>query len=212
MVWTDENPNCVRSHPFLCKSILSTCTTALQPCPMQEGWDREEKLGALPKRRKACAFSWVLKQCLCVLGQVLVSVYDAGHTFHWDCRQWRLAQGFASHSWVLACLALHFFTSAFPPWVSAAQTPSPSTWHQDSSLAGTVQPSTTITHYQILMINLLWATYNLQVILSLWLNPNSENLYQMISTPTVRDSPGGPVFKTLRSQCRGPRFHPCSGN
>ena len=161
---------------------------------------------------QACAFSWVLKQCLCVLGQVLVSVYDAGHTFHWDCRQWRLAQGFASHSWVLACLALHFFTSAFPPWVSAAQTPSPSTWHQDSSLAGTVQPSTTITHYQILMINLLWATYNLQVILSLWLNPNSENLYQMVSTPTVRDSPGGPVFKTLRSQCRGPRFHPCSGN
>ena len=54
----------------------------------------------------------------------------------------------------------------------------------------------TITHYQILMINLLWATYNLQVILSLWLNPNSENLDQMISTLTVRDSPGGPVFKT----------------
>lgn len=31
---------------------------------------------------QACAFSWVLKQCLCVLGQVLVSVYDTGHTFH----------------------------------------------------------------------------------------------------------------------------------
>ena len=50
--------------------------------------------------------------------------------------------------------------------------------------------NTTITLYQILMINLLWVMYNLQVILSLWLNPNSENLYQMISILTVRDSPG----------------------
>ena len=24
--------------------------------------------------------------------------------------------------------------------------------------------------------------------------------------------PGGPVAKTLHSQCRGPRFDPCSGN
>ena len=27
-----------------------------------------------------------------------------------------------------------------------------------------------------------------------------------------RDFPGGPVAKSLRSQCRGPRFSPCSGN
>ena len=28
----------------------------------------------------------------------------------------------------------------------------------------------------------------------------------------TRDVPGGPVVKTLRSQCRGPRFDPWSGN
>ena len=27
-----------------------------------------------------------------------------------------------------------------------------------------------------------------------------------------RDFPGGPVAKTLHSQCRGPRFSPWSGN
>ena len=29
---------------------------------------------------------------------------------------------------------------------------------------------------------------------------------------TPRDFPRGPVVKTLRSQCRGPRFNPWSGN
>ena len=29
---------------------------------------------------------------------------------------------------------------------------------------------------------------------------------------TSGDFPGGPVVKTLRSQCRGPGFHPWSGN
>ena len=29
---------------------------------------------------------------------------------------------------------------------------------------------------------------------------------------TFRDFPGGPVAKTLHSQCRGPRFDPWSGN
>ena len=28
----------------------------------------------------------------------------------------------------------------------------------------------------------------------------------------LRDFPGGPVAKTLRSQCRGPGFDPWSGN
>ena len=28
----------------------------------------------------------------------------------------------------------------------------------------------------------------------------------------IRDFPGGPVGKTPRSQCRGPRFDPWSGN
>ena len=28
----------------------------------------------------------------------------------------------------------------------------------------------------------------------------------------TEDFPGGPVIKTLSSQCRGPGFDPCSGN
>ena len=32
------------------------------------------------------------------------------------------------------------------------------------------------------------------------------------SKPLIWDFPGGPVAKTLRSQCRGPGFDPWSGN
>lgn len=123
-------------------------------------------------------------------------------TFHWDCRQWGLAQGFASHS-RSSSLSGSPLLYLWLPSLSVCCRLQPQVWHQDSSLAETVQPSTTITHYQILMINLLWVAYNLQLILSLWVEPNSENLYQMISILTLRDSPRGPVFNTLRSQYRG---------
>jgi len=34
----------------------------------------------------------------------------------------------------------------------------------------------------------------------------------VLSLKVVRNFPGGPVAKTLSSQCKGPRFDPCSGN
>ena len=34
----------------------------------------------------------------------------------------------------------------------------------------------------------------------------------LIQKDTCRNFPGGPVSKTLRSQCRGPRFNPWLGN
>ena len=37
-------------------------------------------------------------------------------------------------------------------------------------------------------------------------------IWQVTSSKPAGEGPGGPVSKTLHSQCRGARFHPVSGN
>ena len=41
---------------------------------------------------------------------------------------------------------------------------------------------------------------------------SSRNIVYIYSKCMLRDLPGGAVAKTANSQCRGPGFHPCSGN
>ena len=38
------------------------------------------------------------------------------------------------------------------------------------------------------------------------------SLLVQVKKPVPRDFPGGPVVKTLHSQCRGPRFDPWPGS
>ena len=43
-------------------------------------------------------------------------------------------------------------------------------------------------------------------------NRYEKRCKESFKTDGIRDFPGGPVAKTLHSQCRGPRFNPSSGN
>ena len=67
------------------------------------------------------------------------------------------------------------------------------------------------TYWQLLPSEPLEFLGNLQLVRNMLETTHREE--KVFSSRVMsRDFPGGPVAKTLHSQCRGPRFDPWSGN